>query len=258
MKKTFALLALLAAGTLSAHAAYTVTTDNEMYTNPAAWLYVWTGGADSTNWDTSGNWDCYKATDDSAADASGKPVSSDPAFIGYDFAMVDGKQVLTANDSTLTVTMAAWPSKYIYLGSYVTLTGSNNGFDAGTNIDFADFSGTSTISMGSFWKRGDVNITGALTMQTASFSYDLFTSSDLQQDAGTWNGSGIAVTDALGNTLTYSTTVTDEVGFYYIEKTVVDGVSTITLHANGAIPEPATATLSLLALAGLAARRRRK
>ncbi len=259
MKKSLTIISLLLAGALSGNAAYSVTTDDSFYTNPAAWLYVWTGSAGDNSWDSGTNWDYYQnATDqDASSDSSHKPISSDPAFIGYNLSIVDGKQVLTANNDSLTVTMTAWPSTHIYLGTNVTLQGNDNGFNTGTTIDFADFSGTSTITMGPFWKRGDVNFTGSVTMTSDTFEYTLFTSSALNQDAGVWNGSGINVVDALGNTLTYSADVTDAAGFYYIEKTQSDGITTIKLRAT-AVPEPATATLSLLALAGLAARRRRK
>ncbi len=258
MKKSLFILSMMAFGAAAANAAYTVVTDSEMYTNPAAWLYVWTGNGSDTNWDTDGNWNYYTGTDDSEPTASGKPVNSDPGFIGYDFAMVDGQQVLTANDDVITVGMSAWPSLYIYLGTNVTLTGSNNGFNAGTNIDFATFSGTSTITMGAFWKRGDVNFYGDITMEADTFEYVMFTSTDLQQDSGTWNGAGVNVTDAKGNVLTYSETVTDEAGYYYVEKVSENGLTSITLHATAvAVPEPATASLSLLGLAALMMRRRR-
>ena len=55
--------------------------------------------------------------------------------------------------------------------------------------------------------------------------------------------------DAAGQVLGHGTTTSVEV--------LTDG-STVTLNGRMTIPEPTTATLSLLALVGLAARRRRK
>ena len=83
----------------------------------------------------------------------------------------------------------------------------------------------------------------------------------MAQNAGTWNASGVTVTDAQGNTLQY-TTDKDKIGttgYYWLESTytVQGSTNTVKIVAR-AVPEPATATLSLLALCGLAARRRRK
>ena len=76
----------------------------------------------------------------------------------------------------------------------------------------------------------------------------------------TMNGGNMTVAATLSNGATWSTTITgledvtfNKVGFMTDGSPGTAGVKNITV-----IPEPATATLSLLALAGLAARRRRK
>ena len=252
-----------------ASAEYSITTTNSMYTNPAAWLYVYTGASDNpTNWDNGSNWKYYESvSDDTASSGSNTPVNADPAFIGYDFAFVDGKQVLTANDTAIklnTVARMGGGSRF-YLGRNVTLQGVDNLFSANNTVsfDFGDFGGTSIISMGNFWMQNNatVNFTGSITMTDSVFSYTVFTSTSMGSNAGTWNASGVTVTDAQGNILQYTT---DESkigtsGYYWIECTYtgVNSPTDVRIVAMS-VPEPTTATLSLLALCGLAARRRRK
>ena len=267
MKKT--IIALIALAGI-ASAEYSITTTNSMYTNPNAYVYVYTGASNApSNWDNTWNWDCYTSATDSEAETGGqyRPVNADPAFIGYDFTFVDGKQVLTANDTAITLNTQTWmgSGNRFYLGHNVTLQGSNNGFSANNVVtfDFGDFGGTSVISMGDFWMQpgATVNFTGTITMTDTEFSYTVFTSTNMAQNDGTWNASGVTVTDAQGNTLQYTT---DESkigtsGYYWLESTYTGQGSANTLKIVAmSVPEPTTATLSLLALCGLAARRRRK
>lgn len=266
MKKT--LVALLAlAGTAMAN--YTIVTDTSLYTNPNAWVYVWTGNGNDNSWNTGNNWEYYQSASDDSADSNAdyKPVNADPAFIGYTFDYVAGSQILTASNEVITVTTPTWMggSGRVYLGSNVTLVGANNGYSANQSITyhFGDFSGTSVISMGAFWMQGGatVNFAGEVTMTENEFSYTLFTATNMAQNAGTWNASGVSVVDANGNTLTY-TTDEDKIGtagYYWLESTYAgEGTTNAVMLVAKAVPEPTTATLSLLALAGLAARRRRK
>ncbi len=266
MKKTLVALFALAA---SAMADYTIVTDNSLYTNPGAWVYVWTGNGNNGNWDTGYNWNHYKSVDDDSPDSTNdnKPVNADPAFIGYTFDYVAGSQILTATNEAITVTTPTWMggNGRVYLGSNVTLLGNNNGYSANQSITyhFGDFSGTSVISMGAFWMQGGatVNFAGEVTMTENEFSYTLFTASNMAQNSGTWNASGVSVVDANGNILTY-TTDKDKIGtagYYWLESTYAgQGSSNSVMLVAKAIPEPTTATLSLLALAGLAAHRRRR
>lgn len=262
MKKIFLTLLTI---TGVAVADYSITTDDSYYNNPTAWVYVWTG-KESQQWENGNNWQYYEsAGDDSAGvNAENKPINADPAFIGYDFAMVDGKQVLTANDSNITVMVPKWMGGggRIFLGNNVTLFGTSNGYSSNQSMtyNFGDFSGTSVISMGDFWMQANarVNFTGTINMTSPTFSYTLFTSTNMKQNSGIWDASGIDVFDKHGNKLTYTT---DEekfgmVGYYWLEQnTTENGVFTVSVNA---VPEPAVLSFSALALAGLAARRRRK
>lgn len=253
-----------------ANAEFSFITDNSFYANPTAWVYVYTGaGATPTSWDDTSNWNLYTSVTDNEAETGGgyKPVNADPAIIGYDFSYVDGKQVLTANDVAITLNTATWMGNgnRFYLGHNVTLQGSSNGFSGSQTVtfNFGDFGGTSVISMGDFWMQTNaaVNFSGEVTMTGNDFSYTLFKASSMKQNAGSWNASGVSVVDTNGNTLTY-TTDEDKIGtagYYWLESTFAgESTSNVVTLVAKSIPEPTTATLSLLALAGLAARRRRK
>ncbi len=83
----------------------------------------------------------------------------------------------------------------------------------------------------------------------------------------TMRGGNMTINATVGNSATWSTTITDledvtfnKIGFANDGAPNTAGVKGITITTPGTpnIPEPATATLSLLALAGLAARRRRR
>ena len=270
MKNYITIAALLAAGTAFAN-AYTVETDSSFYTNPNAWVYVWTGSGADNAWGTAGNWVTLRslgASSTQAADSA--PANVDPSFIGYDFSFDNGSQVLTSTDDKLTISPSAWlqGGRRIYLGSNVTLTGSNNGFGE-VSFNFGDFSGTSTISMGEFWKQDyTVSFAGDVTMTGDTFSYTLFSATNMYQNAGTWDASAVSVTDASGNKLTYTTDVDlfGTAGYYWLEQDgaeEVDGSGNssfkLTLHA-AAIPEPSAFGLlaGLGALALVASRRRRR
>lgn len=271
MKNYIAIAALLAAGSAFANAAYTVTTDNSYYTNPNAWVYVWKDGVASGNWETGTNWEHYKDVSDVDPDIvmDNKPVNADPAFIGYDFSFVDGKQVLTATADEITVTTPTWMggSGRVFLGSNVTLLGGSNGFFGGQAItfNFGDFSGSSIISMGDFWMQTNarVNFAGEIQMTASTFSYDVFCATNMAQNAGVWNASEVSVKDANGNVLVYTA---DEVnfgkaGYYWLESTYKgEGTKNVVSIKAVALPEPSTfgllAGLGALALVGT--RRRRK
>ncbi len=279
MKKHMTIAALLAAGSAFANAAYEVTLDDTYYTNPNAWVYVWTGKGADNNWGTGANWSYYENASDGAP-ASGnnqKPVSADPAFIGYDFTYENGKQTLSANGNAVTVTVPSRMdsstneydrnfSNQVFLGNNVTLSGTSNLFKQSQSFtfNFGDFSGTSTISMGDFWMQTDatVNFAGEIQMTESVFSYNVFTATKMEQIAGTWNASAVAVTDKNGNALTYADEESEigKAGYYWLESSGNKGGKwSLSLKAM-AIPEPSTfgllAGLGALALVG--ARRRRK
>ncbi len=125
----------------------------------------------------------------------------------------------------------------------------------------------------------DVSISSSLSQEDYSRITVVYTASldsvgsfSLYKDAslvGTWKtklGQGAASIYVGGNNTTYTSNnpslLIDEVGLY-TEALTAEQISQLINKPSGAvtiaaIPEPATATLSLVALAGLAARRRRK
>lgn len=159
------------------------------------------------------------------------------------------------------------------------------------SFNFGDLATTNAVvTAGNIWTGNDVvggstfSFSGTLDMSQAAegrisdhtFSYTLFngtsgggnlnsTEPAKVERFPSWTAENMVVIDEFGNTLTYTTdeALRDTEGYYYLD-VVPEGTGskiTATIVANGyssAIPEPATATLSLLALAGLCARRRRK
>ncbi len=235
--------------------AKTITLDSSAYTNPASWVYVWDPSVP--------DWRVFTKLDDTYGYLVGTPPTDhDPVYVGYTFKMIDGVQALLSTDKVMTVNAPKWiGSKGAYLGSNVTLTGINNGLQAGSFIDFADISTSQLAYTGRLWKQGDVAITGSLTLSADSFEHTFFSASQMEQKVGVWDFAGFVVTDAQGNALTYTTDAENigKAGYFWVEETDFSGGAAYSAKLVAkSIPEPATATLSLLALAGLAARRRRK
>lgn len=240
--------------------ADTITLNESFYKNPSTWVYIWNS--------TTNSWDILDHVNDtefwtgSGYEPSGS--SGDPSFLGYTFSVIDGVQTLTGSTEAITLAAPTWVlggGKGMYIGSNVTLTGTNNGLRANANIHFGDIASSRFNYTGKVWKQGDANVYGSLTLSSDVFSHTFFSVADMQQANGGWNFDNFSVTDAAGNSLTY-TTDEDKIGkagYFWVEETAFSPGSayTATLKAL-AIPEPTTATLSLLALAGLAARRRRK
>ena len=269
MKKTI-LMTLAALGLAGiAQADYSVTLDSSYYNGlndgKASWVYVWTGSS-TGDYTSASNWSCLKSTSNQTmVDAVNGPTSADPSFIGYDFSYVDGKQIMTANDTAITATAHVFFS-HVFLGNNVTITGDGSVFSGGRNtiVNFGDLGQTnSSFKVGSFWKQnGTVTFSGTLDMTSSSFEYTLFHSTAMAQNHGTWVAD-FTITDQYGETLQYAEMGSENVGkdgYYWLEQTgsgTDGGDFTISIVAQ-ATPEPTTATLSLLALAGLCARRRRK
>ncbi len=270
MKKTLAILSLVAAAACAGSAVADVITPDASYYNNR-WVYLWTPA--EGDYAAGSNWDYVKtlgATEVDANTGNRTPSSNDYALIGYTFSNVEGTQKYTSIDTAVSVTGDDWYNKYLFLSGNVSFTNTRSdgyaGFGSGgTNVYVGDYGAASgtifTLDKASI--DATVNFSGNLTMTGDSFSRELVSYNDLFRMNGQakWDGSGISVIDANGVTLQYSATATDEAGYFYLETSGgVGGAYTVTLKANGtqSAPEPATATLSLLALAGLAARRRRK
>ena len=287
MKKTLIALMALTGVAMGSTSDYSVTLDSTFYRNPAdtggAWVHLWTGNGSDDNVKTAANWDVFKATTSTVADASSNsPSDSDPLFIGYTFSYVNGAQIMTANNEAIEVIFNKnvyntnqfdWSNPRIYLGKNVTFTfdSANNALKNRTvGFNFGNFDGTSLIAINCddsskphFWfeSSATMRFSGSIEMSKADYSYTLVSIDKLSQNAGTWDASGVTVKDAYGNALKYTTDAEKigQAGYYGVKVEINEttNAATVKLIAK-AIPEPTTATLSLLALAGLAARRRRK
>lgn len=288
MKKTLIALMALTGVAMGSTSDYSVTLDSTFYKTPDgagdAWVYHWTGNGNNNNWNTGGNWGAYKSKDATGfGNTTFVPSAggSDSAFIGYTFSSVNGAQVMTANNEAIEVVYNAATggnsfdlnNPRIYLGKNVTFTfdSVNNALKNKTiGFNFGNFDGTTQIAIncdntGSphFWFEASATMrfSGSIEMSKADYSYTLVSIDRLSQNSGTWDASGVTVKDAYGNALEYTTDAEKigQVGYYGVKVEIdkTTNAATVKLIAK-AIPEPTTATLSLLALAGLAARRRRK
>ncbi len=154
-----------------------------------------------------------------------------------------------------------------------TSTGSSvNWTKVGTAIDYSnvvlriEINGTVTYSSTAIVVNGDTTQTGSLTniddLATLTFNFD-----NLQINTGTLYQATLFEYDAASDTytqvaLSLSASQNDAEDWYLYNKT--GNLQTNSYGPTGmtvvtsSIPEPATASLSLLALAGLMARRRRK
>ncbi len=196
--------------------------------------------------------------------------------------MEDGVQTFTSVDTTITSTLTGGYKSYsghIYLGDNVNLVASDWGdysaytlhlgansqvsfdFDYGvangTTFDFGQMTGGSLVTVGYAWISGKTaNVLGSLTMDSQTSIIDLFKFNNTDGNLSCFDLSGVQVTDANGNALTLATDYANiqegEFGLQYNN-------GYVQLVANGSlpVPEPATASLSLLGLAALMMRRRR-
>ena len=280
MKKTI-LITLAALGLAGMAQADTIVANSDFYTsNDNGWLYVWTGNGDNDQTSNYANWEYYQNASSTVAGSSNgnTPGTKAQTFIGWDMTITDGTQVLTSNNTQYDVTLSngQWlggqnATGEWYIGSNVNLTGTNVGIGgtigASNNFGFyfADLAtSSSSITFDQLWiRQTNITIEGTLNMTGSDFSKVLFTGTNMQQSEGVWDASGFIVTDANGQPLTYADSASGHIGeegYFWLETEggeTVGSTLTVTLVAK-ATPEPTTATLSLLALAGLCARRRRK
>lgn len=277
MKTSFLLYGLMAVAALSLGSQASADYDYNGY-----WVYVW-NNASGGEYGTASNWGAVKSTTQGAlASVTGTPGGNDVAYIGYTYSYSDGVQTFSqlAERPAMTITgggspktlflgdnvtynAPAWPdsTRMVYMGENSRYVGTSQGFRSGNTytFDFGTMNGTAQIAMGDVWVQAcTMKFQGNVTMTEDTFSYTLFSATNLAQNAGTWVASDVSVTDQFGQSLAYAGYVTDssliDRGQYGL---VLDGGS-VKLLANGTIPEPATATLGLFGLAALMMRRRRR
>ncbi len=266
MKKPLTVLSLLVAGAAAACA------DAEKiqlsYNN--SWNYIW----DDSSWLVAKN--ASMETPETHSGTYGNSHERNVLYMGYDFSYESGVQYAVQSSTATVVDFSTlnngWiPKTSAYVGKGVTIT-NLMGVGSGTNTTwyFADLGdGTAPIftlsaSASSFHFDGSLTLAGNLVLAEESFSRTIL-SAEIGRTSGSLNLGDITAVDAQGNALAFAAADSENVGkagYYWLTTSTVDNVTTYTLNARAVstavIPEPATATLSLLALAGLAARRRRK
>ncbi len=259
-----------------------------------AWSALWVGGesgdfgepwkdgsSGSSNWVKTGK----TANPETLTSDGYAPSTGDPTFIGYTYT----PGLFTINDDVITVNNAGVVSEKIYLGNNVTFNMissevNNSTVHLGTNTQynlcrsgghilkgitfvFDSFSLENTAQVTlvtDTWKQpGTAYFEGAYTLCEAEFSYTLLSVGDAATlyniNSGTWSAENFKLTDSDGNTLSYQ-------GCVESIDALSEGQSGLVVNEQGAtlvaknfapVPEPATASLSLLGLAALMMRRRR-
>lgn len=165
-------------------------------------------------------------------------VSLDFVSLGNGHSLTIGTE--TSHDITLNLTRLTVLEGGGVLNANLNLMGTET----------LNMSGTLTLGCSVELGDGGINLTGSLlnTLETAGY-VELFTGVDTLTYNGTAYSGSIAASEIFSNAVLADTADT----FY----TVTYENDVVMLKSN-LVPEPATATLALLALAGLAARRRRK
>lgn len=201
-----------------------------------------------------------KLTDTKLINKSGVTVRSTDGAGLTDIAAISGNVAVTnlAALSLDTLTIAAGEQVGVYTGNEMTEAAVAELTVKGTlTVGGAGASLNANLTLGS-GSVLDLSAGSALTLGCTLGLEDglTFVLSEQQLNDLTTGGSVLLMdgVDALSGTLPTSFTVTDSVGQAF------GGPVALTYQGKELrlIPEPATATLSLLALAGLAARRRRK
>ncbi len=222
-------------------------------------VYTWCGDAGDNMWGNSNNWTnkngYYPQSDsDTAVINPGNAViiwSNDQSYCGAT------KSITLGAGNTIRVEMGSGSNNLNFStltlgnGAIFELHGTNAiGYGRNFTIDYGTFTADShgffnaNMESGTLWTNGKtITLTGIFdtTDLTGSGSITLYDASQIG------HGGGAASFNVSGITLNTSDTVSAEI-VTSNNKVVINYV---------AAPEPTTATLSLLALAGLAARRRR-
>ena len=229
--------------------------------------YTWTGNAGDNNWSTSNNWDLNngyypQSGSDYAVINPGNATIIWASSKDYYFNSAVQSIKLGAGNTLIFDAENRGGTDFgftnITLGGGATFAVLGNGHigynkQAGLTINYGTFTATShglfdlSGINGYFWNNGKtVTLTGTFdtTGLTESGSFTIYDATGIshQDGAPTFNISGLSMILADG--------VTAEI--------VTSREQVLINYTVAPVPEPTTATLSLLALAGLAARRRRK
>lgn len=224
--------------------------------------YTWTGNGGNNNWDNSGNWLLNGAIsqyypqshNDNAVVNAGNITINWSQGMAY-FGDTNSVTLNAGNNLIISTTNANINVNSFTLnpGAVVTLSSVGDlGFGRDFTVNYGTFTAdshglfdASTNMTGSLWANGKtVTLTGVLDLTgvTGSGTVDIYKSKAVS-DTIHFNTEGLTVIGA------------ENVNF---EIVTGSGVQLKYDIPTPAVPEPTTATLSLLALAGLAARRRRK
>ncbi len=276
MKKALFLLTCVMLGGLAQAAAVKVNADGTLSATGEGYVYTRVG----SDW-------LYLPTSTTSGALQGPnggyyPASTaDGAIVGYDYDSSTG--VFTASSQALSVNVFSdIGASEAYFSGSVTATGYGdfkstlgtlhlaqntaltfNGGDLGLKhamtLDYGDMTNSSSYfahTANSMWTDnvGALTFAGSYTLRDAELSRELFSVAGLQ---GTLNiTNAFVVTDAEGNALANAGVIHDVADLQEGQSALLWADNKVTLVAR-LVPEPTTATLSLLALAGLAARRRR-
>lgn len=274
MKKTLSIAALLCGLCTGLHAASMVT--------------AWTGGAGPTEGNTydvnnAGNWS--NGVPNRNGNAGPDVIFADTGTINVSGSLVDtsdGGSITVTGNSTVTVGGSRWTGNVTvgtgstlslgqvdFKSSLITLDGTLNlnvcGIDPGGDGARLVFGIGGILNVDQkMWGAGSFSVSGLLattSTDVAAGEFQFVTRTLI--NSGGFDGDDVSLGEFLaedGSSLTKASAkmegnAADHQGQYYIYK---DG-NTIKVQyvVGGAVPEPATATLSLLGLAALMMRRRR-
>ena len=261
-------LAQAAAVRVNADGTLSSTGENYVYTRVGSdWKYLTTGSTSGALQGPLGGY--YPAS------------AGDGAILGYDYDSSTG--VFTASSQSLSVNVFDIGASEAYFSGSITATGYGDlkstlttlhfaqnttltfGADLGLKhamvLDYGDMTNSTSHSAhtnNQVWTDGTGALTfeGSYTLSDAELSRELFSANGI--DGGLNITNSFVVTDAEGNVLENAGVIHDVADLQEGQSALLWADNKVTLVAKALVPEPTTATLSLLALAGLAARRRRR
>ncbi len=265
MKKTI-ITALLSLGLISNATADTIKISDLGATFSDHWVYFY---------QSDGTWDALKKASDKSLTENQTASKSTKNYVlyGYDFLYQDDVQYAVSNTTEFVAKGnhgSNWAEgTHVYVAEMVTFslygigrTGATYTFlDLGANAKTLITCAAANAQNG-LKVDGMLTLAGNLKLTGETFTRTLYSGLINGNSANVFNVANLTVTDTTGSLLSYTADENNigKTGYFWLTTTQNGDSYTYTLNARGsaAIPEPTTATLSLLALAGLASRRRRK